>query len=290
MGNQIIAWCSWTGYHCRRARRAGRREWLKWHRWKCLHCTGPTYCHFEKTYSPLWWQDAQKEGKEWMETFGGKESTRIPKEESKTLRSQTLPKRNLHAQPHMGRMTQRLPLKKNETCGLPPKKDPKAQLQTSMGCIIIWKGYTTYMEMKDETKGQSEFSPTSFSLYILQLFWALFLCHLYMPAIPLSLSLNLPKALRPSHQSSSLSSNGSYGRASLPTGVPSLGYQDPRFGFDGTRSLIPLADMFSDGQSKHVPSVGLSSPISHANNFPSGRNQNFCPVPQLMCKASIWLR
>ena len=217
-----------------------------------------------------------------METFGGKESTRIPKEESKTLRSQTLPKRNLHAQPHMGRMTQRLPLKKNETCGLPPKKDPKAQLQTSMGCIIIWKGYTTYMEMKDETKGQSEFSPTSFSLYILQLFWALFLCHLYMPAIPLSLSLNLPKALRPSHQSSSLSSNGSYGRASLPTGVPSLGYQDPRFGFDGTRSLIPLADMFSDGQSKHVANVGLSSPISHANNFPSGRNQNFCPVPQLM--------
>ena len=47
-----------------------------------------------------------------------------------------------------------------------------------------------------------------------------------------------PKALRPSHQNSSFSSNGSYGRASLPTDVPSSGYQDPRFGFDGTRSLI----------------------------------------------------
>lgn len=93
---------------------------------------------------------------------------------------------------------------------------------------------------------------------------------------------NGPKALRPSHQNSSLSSNGSYGRASLPTGVPSSGYQDPRFGFDGTRSLIPSADMFSDGQSKHVASVGFSSPVSHANNFPSGRNQNFRPIPQLM--------
>ncbi|KAL6312729.1 hypothetical protein AAG906_015126 [Vitis piasezkii] len=56
---------------------------------------------------------------------------------------------------------------------------------------------------------------------------------------------NGPKALRSSHQNSSLSSNGSYGRASLPISVPSLGYRDPRFGFDGTRSLIPLAYMFS---------------------------------------------
>ncbi|XP_019076515.1 YTH domain-containing protein ECT2-like [Vitis vinifera] len=93
---------------------------------------------------------------------------------------------------------------------------------------------------------------------------------------------NGPKALRPSHQNSSLSSNGSYGRTSLPTGVPSSGYQDPRFGFDGTRSLIPLADMFSDGQSKYVVSVGFSSPVSHANNFPSRRNHNFHPIPQLM--------
>ena len=52
-------------------------------------------------------------------------------------KSGTPPRRNLHAQPHMGGMTQRLPLKNNETCGLPSKKDPQARLQSSMGCIII---------------------------------------------------------------------------------------------------------------------------------------------------------
>ena len=50
---------------------------------------------------------------------------------------ETSPRRNLQVQPHLGGMTQRLPLKNNETCGLPPKKDPKARLQSSMGCIII---------------------------------------------------------------------------------------------------------------------------------------------------------
>ena len=97
---------------------------------------------------------------------------------------------------------------------------------------------------------------------------------------------NRPKPLRPSHQNSSLSSNGSYGRTSLPTGVPYSGYQDPRFGFDGTRSLIPLAYMFFNGQSKYVVSVGFSSPVSHANNFPSRRNHNFRPIPQLMHASS----
>ncbi|KAL6334679.1 hypothetical protein AAG906_021231 [Vitis piasezkii] len=86
----------------------------------------------------------------------------------------------------------------------------------------------------------------SFSLYSPTLLGSL-LRYLYLPAISLSLSLNLLKALRPSHQSSSLSSNGSYGRALLPTGVPSSSYKDLRFGFNGTRSLIPLAYMFSDG-------------------------------------------
>ena len=72
---------------------------------------------------------------------------------------ETPPRRNLHAQPHMGGMTQRLPLKNNKTCGLPPKKDSQAQLQSLMGCIIIWKRYTTCMEMEDETREQSKFSP-----------------------------------------------------------------------------------------------------------------------------------
>ena len=133
------------------------------------------------------------------------------------------------------------------------------------------------MKQKNDHNFLPQVSLSIFSNFSELSFSAIYIC---LPS--LFLSLNLPKALRPSHQSSSLSSNGSYGRASLPTGVPSLGYQDPRFGFDGTRSLIPLADMFSDGQSKHVANVGLSSPISHANNFPSGRNQNFCLVPQLM--------
>lgn len=86
------------------------------------------------------------------------------------------------------------------------------------------------------------------------------------------------KSFRSIHQNSSLSSNGSYGRVSLPTVVPSSGHQDPRFGFEGTQLSIPLAD----GQSKHFSSVGFSSPISHVNNFPSGRNQNFRPFPQMM--------
>ena len=94
--------------------------------------------------------------------------------------------------------------------------------------------------------------------------------------------INAPKALRPSNPNSSLNSNGLYGRASLPTGAPSSGYQDPRFGFDGTRSSFPLTDAFSDGQSKNVANVGFSAPVSHANNFQSGRNQNFSPIPQLM--------
>ena len=62
--------------------------------------------------------------------------------------------------------------------------------QLARGQLAMWGDlYTTQMEMKDERGGRSEVSLTSFSLYILQLFWALFLSHLYLPAIPLSLSL-----------------------------------------------------------------------------------------------------
>lgn len=94
--------------------------------------------------------------------------------------------------------------------------------------------------------------------------------------------INAPKALRPGIPNSSLNSNGLYGRASLPTGVPSSGYQDPRFGFDGTRSSIPPTETFSDGKTRNVASVGFSAPVSQVNNFPSGRNQNFRPIPHLM--------
>ena len=63
-------------------------------------------------------------------------------------------------------------------------------MTTEGGQLARWGDpYTTQMEMKDERGGRSEVSLTSFSLYILQLFWALFLSHLYLPAIPLSLSL-----------------------------------------------------------------------------------------------------
>lgn len=93
---------------------------------------------------------------------------------------------------------------------------------------------------------------------------------------PKGVSNNGPKPLRPSsYQNSSLSSNGSYGRGGS---VPSLGNQDPRFGFDGTRSPNSWLDapLFSDGQTKHATNNTISY-LSHAN-----RSQNLRPLPQLM--------
>ena len=78
------------------------------------------------------------------------------------LRRQSLeapPRRNLHAQLHMGGMTQRLPLKKNEHVYCHRRRIHRHDWQSFMGCIIIWKRYTTCMEMKDETRGRLEFSP-----------------------------------------------------------------------------------------------------------------------------------
>ncbi|PKU62992.1 hypothetical protein MA16_Dca019047 [Dendrobium catenatum] len=46
-------------------------------------------------------------------------------------------------------------------------------------------------------------------------------------------------SLKQRKQNSPLTSNGSYGRGVLLGGHPSLGYQGPRFNFDGMRSPIP---------------------------------------------------
>ncbi|XP_022754373.1 uncharacterized protein LOC111302799 isoform X2 [Durio zibethinus] len=83
-------------------------------------------------------------------------------------------------------------------------------------------------------------------------------------------------AIKPPYQSS-FNSNNSYGRGAPLGGIPSSGYQDPRYGFDGFRSPIPWLDgsMFSDGQHRPVTSTGINSSFSKTNNFPSSRNQNF---------------
>ena len=66
---------------------------------------------------------------EFLEVIFLERNTRISQEGSEAPRSQTPLGRNLHAQSHMGgMMTQRLPLKKNDTCELLLKKDPHAQL------------------------------------------------------------------------------------------------------------------------------------------------------------------
>ncbi|XVE78726.1 hypothetical protein DITRI_Ditri14bG0001700 [Diplodiscus trichospermus] len=86
---------------------------------------------------------------------------------------------------------------------------------------------------------------------------------------------NGPGAVKPSYQSS-FNSNNSYGRGA-PLGIPTSGYQDPRYGFDGFRSPIPWLDgsMFSDGQHRPVTSTGINSSFSKANSVPFSRNQNF---------------
>ncbi|XWS52378.1 hypothetical protein CRYUN_Cryun11dG0064600 [Craigia yunnanensis] len=86
----------------------------------------------------------------------------------------------------------------------------------------------------------------------------------------------VPGAIKQSYQSSS-NSNNSYGREALRGGIPTSGYQDPRYGFDGFRSPIPWLDgsMFSDGLRRPVTSTGINSSFSKTNSIPSSRNQNF---------------
>lgn len=90
--------------------------------------------------------------------------------------------------------------------------------------------------------------------------------------------------VKPAYQNSSFNSNGSYGRGGLTGRVPTTGYQDPRFVFDGLRSPIPWLDgpLFSDGQPRPVTSTTITSSISNGNNIPSSRNQNYRPNSQFM--------
>ncbi|KAH9728432.1 YTH domain-containing protein ECT2 [Citrus sinensis] len=87
------------------------------------------------------------------------------------------------------------------------------------------------------------------------------------------------KLQRPNYQYPYLDPNSSHGRGGLSTVVPSPSYQDPGYSFDGIHSPITWLDtsIFGGGQSKHNVNAGYTSPISHSNNFPSGRNQNHRP-------------
>ncbi|KAE8660310.1 YTH domain-containing family protein 2 [Hibiscus syriacus] len=83
-------------------------------------------------------------------------------------------------------------------------------------------------------------------------------------------------AIKPAYPST-FNSNNSYGRGAPAGGVPTSGYQDPRYGFDGFHSPIPWLDgtLYSDGQHRPVTSTGINSSVSKANGFPSSRNRNF---------------
>nr|DAD42064.1 TPA_asm: hypothetical protein HUJ06_000294 [Nelumbo nucifera] len=90
--------------------------------------------------------------------------------------------------------------------------------------------------------------------------------------------------LKPTNQNSTLNLNNTYCRGVLSGGIPTSGYQDLRFGYDGMRSPVPWIDspVFSDGQPKPATSSSFSSAVSHANNVHSGRNQNIRPLPHLI--------
>lgn len=81
---------------------------------------------------------------------------------------------------------------------------------------------------------------------------------------------NGPKLPRPNYNSSSLSANGSYGRGGYAGGMPTSGYQDPRYSYDGIRSMFPWFDasLLSDWNLKHAR-AGIHSSVAHANNLPS---------------------
>ncbi|XP_037493164.1 YTH domain-containing protein ECT2 isoform X2 [Jatropha curcas] len=64
--------------------------------------------------------------------------------------------------------------------------------------------------------------------------------------------------IKSTYQNSLLNSNNTNGRGILPGGVPTSGYQDPRFGFEGK-----------------YRSTGMASSFMKANNVPSSRNHNF---------------
>ena len=89
---------------------------------------------------------------------------------------------------------------------------------------------------------------------------------------------------RPSHQNQSLTLNSSHGR-----GLTSTGYKDPRFSFDGMRSLVPWSEgpVFSNGQHRPATTTSISSTASH-NSTTAARNQNHHPLPHVMvCSMAV---
>ncbi|XP_044505807.1 YTH domain-containing protein ECT4-like [Mangifera indica] len=88
---------------------------------------------------------------------------------------------------------------------------------------------------------------------------------------------------KPSYQTSSFNSNNTYGRGSLPGCIPTSGYQDPRFSFDGIRSPNRWLDgsMISDSQHRPVNNANNTT-ISNGNNITSSRNQNYRPNSHYM--------
>lgn len=89
---------------------------------------------------------------------------------------------------------------------------------------------------------------------------------------------------KPAYQVSTFNSNPSYGRGNMPGRIPTSGYQDPRYGFDGLHSPIPWLDapLFSDGQPRPVTSTSITSSISGGSNITASRNQTFRPGSQFM--------
>lgn len=85
--------------------------------------------------------------------------------------------------------------------------------------------------------------------------------------------------IKSTYQNSAYGSNVSYARGAMPGHIPTSGYQDPRYGFDGLRSSFPWSDgpLYSDGQSRLVNSSTINSSITNANNMPSSRNPNYRP-------------
>ncbi|CAA0825804.1 evolutionarily conserved C-terminal region 2 [Striga hermonthica] len=80
---------------------------------------------------------------------------------------------------------------------------------------------------------------------------------------------------RSTYQNSSVNANSTYGKGSLPGGIPVSGYQDPRFGFDSFQTPIPwLENQYFSGQQRPVTS---SSMTSTGSSVPPSRDQNFRP-------------
>ncbi|KAK1356206.1 YTH domain-containing protein [Heracleum sosnowskyi] len=86
-----------------------------------------------------------------------------------------------------------------------------------------------------------------------------------------------------SFQSSSYNNNASFGRGTLPGGVPTSAYQNPRFGYHSLGSTVPWMDvpLYSD-YSRSMTNTLIMSSISSGNGIPSSRNQNTRAQSQLM--------